>query len=307
MLAPDVGDIGRAAFGIADIQSLDIDRRAEAFEEGLGLQQPLLVAAKNGEAGAEASKQAGDRKPEAAAGPGDDDDLALEQVGPVDGRHGAKLGLRQAVVRCAFPGHGVGLSWRVDGGAHHIPPQPRCPCAKHPAGCGQGDEGPRSGCRPRPPGAEAGPRGHFAMQEPLGGARRGGLGAVATHEHERDCPRKAARFRGQVTRPIDAFRRRGWRGATAATSPSSTARGWGTSARSVSAAADLSSGPRRHQADRRGSCELGPGQRRRQQVPIALARTAASRSGVTQQANVRAVDESLPRCSISSPPSGARL
>src|SRR4029453_17781903 len=71
--------------------------------------------------GAETSKQAGDRKTKAAAGTGDDDDLALEQVGPVHGRHGAKLGLRQAVVRCAFQGHGVGLSWHVDGGC---PPYP---------------------------------------------------------------------------------------------------------------------------------------------------------------------------------------
>ena len=65
----------RAAFGFADIQSLGIDRRAEASKKVSALSNRSSLRPRMASR-AEASKQAGDRQTQAAAGTGDDHDLA---------------------------------------------------------------------------------------------------------------------------------------------------------------------------------------------------------------------------------------
>src|SRR5262245_33828702 len=119
-MLPDVGDVLRAALVVSDIEGLGIDGCAKALEEDFGFGQAFLVASENGKIGAEASKQRGDREAKAAAGTGNDGDLAFEEVGSIDRRHGAKLLVAQAVVRCAFQGHGFALSSHVDGGGFTI-------------------------------------------------------------------------------------------------------------------------------------------------------------------------------------------
>ena len=93
-VAPDVGDKARAAFVIADIESLRIDRHSKTLQEGLGFGQPLLAASQNGEICAQPRAQRGDRKAEAAARAGDNNDLPLEEVGPIDRRPAAQLFIR---------------------------------------------------------------------------------------------------------------------------------------------------------------------------------------------------------------------
>src|SRR5262249_12808098 len=90
-----------------------IDRGAKTFEEHLGPRQPLLTAPQNGEIRAEARKQRGDRKAKAAAGAGDDGNLALAQVGAIDGWLAAELFVRQAEVLRTLEGHGCRLSLRL--------------------------------------------------------------------------------------------------------------------------------------------------------------------------------------------------
>src|SRR5262245_30343772 len=105
-LAPYIGEEGRTPRVIAYVEGFGVEPRAETLEEGFGLRQSVLVAPQNGEIGAETGKQRGDGEAEAAAGAGDDHGLALEEIGPVNGRPGAELRIRQAVVPCAFQGHG---------------------------------------------------------------------------------------------------------------------------------------------------------------------------------------------------------
>src|SRR5215475_8446475 len=112
-LVPDVADEGRATCMIADVERLGIDRGAKTFEEHLGPRQPLLTAPQNGEIRAEARKQRGDRKAKAAAGAGDDGNLALAQVGAIDGWLAAELFVRQAEVLRTLKGHGCRLSLRL--------------------------------------------------------------------------------------------------------------------------------------------------------------------------------------------------
>src|SRR5215813_12197671 len=112
-LVPDVADEGRATCMIADVERLGIDRGAKTFEEHLGPRQPLLTAPQNGEIRAEARKQRGDRKAKAAAGAGDDGNLALAQVGAIDGWFAAELFVRQAEVLRTLQGHGCRLSLRL--------------------------------------------------------------------------------------------------------------------------------------------------------------------------------------------------
>jgi len=76
---------------VADVEGFGMDSHTETLKEGFGLRQSVLVAAQNGEFGAETRKQRGDGKAEAAPRAGDDDGLVLEEVGPIDGRDGAEL------------------------------------------------------------------------------------------------------------------------------------------------------------------------------------------------------------------------
>src|SRR5262245_23851026 len=90
-LAPYAGNEGSATVMVADVEGFGVDSRTETLKEGFGLRQSVLVAAQNGEFGTQTRKQRSDGETETAPRAADNDGLALEEIGPVDGRDGAEL------------------------------------------------------------------------------------------------------------------------------------------------------------------------------------------------------------------------